>query len=208
MRAVKRALGVILVVLGAGLLTAAALLFWYNGKESREAGLAADAVLPQIQKQIAYSAAKQETESLMPPQTLSAAEPPPTILVEGEEYLGVLSIPSLELTLPVMADWTEDALRRAPCREYGSIAEHNLVIAGHNYTRHFGRLRRLRPGDSVEFTDMAGVSHRYAVAFIETLAPEQVDDMRAGQFDLSLYTCTYGGKTRLTIRCEETAGEE
>ena len=30
-----------------------------------------------------------------------------------------------------------------------------------------------------------------------------VDGMLSGGWDLSLYTCTYGGRARLTVRCDE-----
>ena len=38
------------------------------------------------------------------------------IPVDGNSYMGVLEIPDLDLTLPVMADWSYPKLRVAPCR--------------------------------------------------------------------------------------------
>ena len=41
------------------------------------------------------------------------------------------------------------------------------------------------------------------VAGIEILKPEEVDDMTSGQWPLTLFTCTYGGASRVTVRCEK-----
>ena len=38
------------------------------------------------------------------------------ILVEGYEYVGFISLPTLELELPVMANWSEAKLKLSPCR--------------------------------------------------------------------------------------------
>lgn len=75
------------------------------------------------------------------------------------------------------------------------------MIAAHNYAQHFGRLSRLTEGDEVRFTDMDGNSFAYTVAGLEQLDPRQVKDMLSGGWDLSLFTCTLSGQSRLTVRC-------
>ena len=75
------------------------------------------------------------------------------------------------------------------------------VIAAHNYKTHFGRLKELRPGDEVRFTDTEGNAFRYTVAELETLGKYDVEEMAAGDWDLTLFTCTYGGQSRVTVRC-------
>jgi sortase A len=75
------------------------------------------------------------------------------------------------------------------------------VIAAHNYKSHFGRLSELQTGDIVFFTDVNGRSYYYEVVLSETLPKEATEEMIAGGFDLSLYTCTPGGANRVTVRC-------
>ena len=116
--------------------------------------------------------------------------------------MGFLSLPTLELELPVMADWSEAKLKLSPCRYYGSVNGNDLVICAHNYARHFGRLTELKSGDNVLFTDLDGTVTRYAVAEIQVLGPDQVEDMTSGDYPLTLFTCTYGGKSRVTVRCD------
>ena len=121
---------------------------------------------------------------------------------DGAEWLGWLRIPSLEL---VQAEWSYPALKTSPCR-YAGTTEAGLVIAAHNYEQHFARLSLLAAGDAVEFTDVSGAVHRYTVMQVETLAPTAVDEMTGGDWDLTLFTCTYSGQARVTVRCVKTAG--
>ena len=56
-------------------------------------------------------------------------------------------------------------------------------------------------GSKILFTDVNGNLTRYSVAELEILQPTAVEDMTAGDYDLTLFTCTYGGATRFTVRC-------
>ena len=65
------------------------------------------------------------------------------------------------------------------------------------------KLSNLQEGDIITFTDAVGNEFTYSVAGIEILQPEEVDDMTSGQWPLTLFTCTYGGASRVTVRCEK-----
>ena len=129
-----------------------------------------------------------------------------TIPVGNYDSIGILSIPVLELELPVLADWSYEKLKNAPCHYYGSCYESDFVIAAHNYPAHFGRLSQLQAGDLVVFTDAAGTMHCYEVVLLETLAATATEAMITSGFDLSLYTCTQGGGSRVTVRCNAIPG--
>ena len=120
----------------------------------------------------------------------------------GAECIGTLEIPSLDLQLPVISEWSYPALRLAPCRYTGSAYKGDLVIAAHNYQSHFGRLKTLSTGSEVVFTDAVGNRFVYQVAVIEALTPWSVDDMTSGEWPLSLFTCTLDSQNRVTVRCE------
>ena len=121
--------------------------------------------------------------------------------INGYDFIGYLSIPVLKLELPIMSDWDFERLKIAPCRQFGSTGGGNLVIAGHNYTRHFGYLQKLKTGDLVLFADMEGVMNTYEVKAVEVLQPSAVDEVKNSIWDLTLYTCTYGGKSRVAVFC-------
>ena len=101
-----------------------------------------------------------------------------------------------------MADWSYPQLRIAPCRYSGSIWSDDMVLMAHNYARHFGQLSRLSIGEEVIFKDVNGITITYEVMAIDTLNPTEVEDMTSGEYDLTLFTCTYGGKSRVTVRCD------
>ena len=124
-----------------------------------------------------------------------------TIQVDGYDCIGVLSVPVLELELPVLTPWSYTKLKNAPCHYYGSYYEDDFVIAAHNYKAHFGRLSELQAGDVVVFTDVHGVAYYYEVVLLETLPPNATEEMITSGFSLSLYTCTPGGGNRVTVRC-------
>lgn len=126
-----------------------------------------------------------------------------TVLIGDYEYAGYLRIPSLGLELPVMAQWSYPRLKIAPCIYHGSAAEGNLVIAAHNYARHFGGLSKLEQGAEVTYTDVEGCEWCYEVETTDVLAPEAVEEMTDAGYALTLFTCTYGGASRVTVRCVE-----
>lgn len=141
-----------------------------------------------------------EEETLLPERTM------PVVTVNGYDYIGWLELPTLGLELPVMSEWSYARLKIAPCRYTGSAYSGDMVLAAHNFSSHFGRLSELSPGDAVIFTDADGHVFAYEAADVEILQPTAVEEMTAGEWPLTLFTCTYGGRTRLTIRC--AAAEE
>lgn len=176
------------MVLGAVLLAAALSLFLWNRYEDYRAGESAGEVLSRLEEQ----AGDTDTDGT------GMAE----AMVDGYSYIGWVTIPSLGLELPVMSDWSYPQLRTAPCRYSGSVETDDLVIAAHNYSRHFGNIKNLSPGDAVYFTDMEGETTAYEVAEVDTLDPAAVEEMTDSGYDLTLFTCTYGGKSRVTVRCD------
>lgn len=194
------------MVLGAVLVLAALSLFLWNQRENNEAGASAEEILPQVMERIETPGAVQEPEE--EPSYPDPYDPTMTeVEIDGYAYVGYLSIPALELELPAMSEWDYTRLKTAPCRYAGSTKTDDLVICAHNYTRHFGPIRNLAPGDAVTFTDMDGVVWQYQVAVVDILAPTDMEDMTAGDYDLTLFTCTYGGASRVTVRCEQAAEE-
>lgn len=124
-----------------------------------------------------------------------------TVEIQGEEYIGMLQIPALELIAPVQSDWNDLALKESPCRYSGSVYGNDLVVAGHNYQAHFGSLQMLQAGDNVIFTDAQGNVFRYTVQTQEILDGSDVEGMKSGDWDLTLFTCTYSGRERIAVRC-------
>ena len=200
-------LGRCCMILGVLLLAGALVLVLYNQREASRAQQAADSLMPQLMDQIQQNAEVYEPEPTIPvdlpeigPETAPLAMK--TVEIDGHTYIGYLAIPALGLELPMMADWSYPQLRISPCRYTGTLDGDDLVLMAHNYARHFGKISNLNPGDSVYFTDVDGVVTAYQVVASDILHPQAVEEMTAGHYDLTLFTCTYGGKTRVTIYCD------
>lgn len=197
----------VLLLLGAALLCAALLLAAKNRREETSAGEAAAALLVQAEQTIAQHAAP--PAAVPTPAPSSAAEETlspspsasPSAAPEGPAFLGVLSVPAVSLTVPVLAEWSYYHLTLAPCRDCGSVETGDLVIAAHNYDTHFGRLSRIAPGDSVYFTDMAGSTTEYAAASVEQRDPSDAEGVRDSGYPLVLYTCSWDCTARVTVFC-------
>lgn len=187
---------------GAFLLAAALALTAFNLWDGRRAGEAAQAVLAEMPERTPRPSPEQGEALEIPDYVLNPDMEMPTVEIDGYEYIGVLSIPALGLELPVMSGWSYPALRVAPCRYLGSAYSGGFVIMAHNYARHFGAIGTLAPGEGVSFTDTDGNVFKYAVAETQILQPAAVDKMSSGGWDLTLFTCTPVGHTRVTVRCE------
>ena len=131
----------------------------------------------------------------------------PFMELDGVAYIGRLYIPSLDVTIPVTREWNYSNLREGACRYFGTTQEDNLVIAAHNYDYFFGRIKNLKAEDKIYFQDMENQVTEYQVLGQEILDPYQVEEMTSGESDLTLFTCTPGGASRVTVRCGKT-GEE
>jgi sortase A len=73
----------------------------------------------------------------------------------------------------------------------------------HNYSSHFGRIDQLSMGDPVLFADVNGKLTEFEVVGREVLPPTAVEEMTSGAYDLTLFTCTYGGANRVTVYCDQ-----
>ncbi len=185
----------VLFFLGLGLLASAFSLAGYNLWESRQAGQASHRILEELTVPAPGTAS-------VPAQLPDPDEPMPEISVHGKLYIGILEIPVLDLRLPILSECNLENLRLCPCRYQGSAYQDNLILAGHNYSSHFAPLAQLHSGDSVLFTDAKGRRFCYTVSKTEELAETALDEMEAGSWDLTLFTCTFSGKSRWTVRCE------
>lgn len=179
--------------LGVALVLAALLLFLYNQREAKQAEQNAAAIMQQLTQELPAESGNDSTVY----SEMKAVE------IDGDMYIGYLSIPAIDLNLPVMENWSYEGLKIAPGRYSGSLYTNDLVIAGHNYARHLGSLNLLNVGTEVDFVDMDNRTWRYKVAAIETVQPEDVEAMTTptDQWDLTLFTCTTNGEARWTIRC-------
>ena len=195
----RKRLSAVMILSGLLCIVSALSLTAYNLFTERNAGTVAHETMVSISETVANTHA-----NITQPVPLYQIDPNitmPEVDVQGVKYIGYLHIPALNLELPIITKTTSSLLQVAPCRLSGSAYLEDLVIGAHNYSTHFGNLKKLHYGDTVEFIDMDGNTFTYEVGEIEILQPDQLEDLCSGEYPLSLYTCTIGGRTRLTVRC-------
>lgn len=198
----RKSPGILCIVIGCVLLLAALGLYGYNRYEDAQAGAEAQVVVQDLEQKLEQTVSKAESTKTSSDSEEMLSPELPVVMLDGYDYIGVISIPAIDIKLPVMSDWSYPKLKISPCREFGSSRTDDLVIAAHNYESHFGKLGSVSVGDNVIFTDMDGVENHYIVQKTDILQPTDVDAVEHSGYDLVLYTCTYGGKTRITVFCD------
>lgn len=203
------------MILGTVLVVLALSLFLKNQQEAQRAKAATQEALDKVWSIIYQRVENSETEAETAPGATAVAQDVPeavneaeddpyamtVVEIDGHGYVGSLSIPDLGLELPVLEELTDAQLEISPCRYYGSTKSKDLVIGAHNYISHFARIWRLKSGAEITFTDMDGKTFYYEVALVETLSPSDGDHLTDGEYPLTLFTCTYSGNQRTTVRC-------
>lgn len=173
----------IFILLGVCLVVAGAYVLAQNLAQEIHASHFSDDILVKIQ-------ASQNTDSTQ----TNANE----IYIDGNSYIGILEIPTLDLEFPIQSDWSYDKLKNTPC----VYSEEPFVIAAHNYSVHFGKLKNLQTGDQVIFTDVNNNEVYYQVELIEYIYETQIDELLAdGRWDLTLFTCNVNNNVeRVVVR--------
>jgi len=205
---VKNKKGKVFICAGLLLIAAAVGITAYNTADSIRADRSAFQAVCAVEEEIEKAATEKEEieESVTADYMLNPDMDMPYTEIEDRNYIGVLDVPSLNITLPVIDELSYDALKTAPCRYTGTAYKSGFVIAAHNYRGHFGRINKLSQGDEISFTDMDGNVFNYIVEAAESIEPEDIEGMTEEIWDLTLFTCTTGGQYRFAVRCRRADG--
>lgn len=150
---------------------------------------------------------------------LEACEKPATDLTAygiEDEIIGVLEIPTMELTMPVYLGASEAHLA-AGATVLGNTSapiggnNTNCVIAGHRGWKgadYFRHIDKLAVGDTVKLTNL-WETLTYTVSDIQIIQPHEIEKIKIqpNRDLLTLLTChpyASGGKQRYVVYCERT----
>lgn len=203
--------GSVLIFLGLIMILGALGLTAYNIWDAKRAEEAANQISDELIDRI------KDDDSAMQVPMFDPDTPMPVEVIDGYEYIGVLEIPELDLTLPVMNEWDYTRLKISPCRFTGSYYADDLVICGHNYAKHFSPIKWIDISADVYFTNVEGLTIHYIVTNRETVEPTDVELMidnihnstsSTMDWDMTLFTCNTGGQTRCAVRCSRVEGDE
>jgi sortase A len=201
----NRKFGAFLIVLGAAVLLSGAGLWFFNDMEQRAAETHSiyvaerflELALPKPGEGIAGEGNAAESNGGGAENGGGGAE---SIVIGGVEYITLLTIPVLNLSLPVNNDWSDSALRLTPCRYSGDLKSDTLVVGAHNIRGHFLGINTLRAGNKIILLSADGTEHMFDVARVETVQPTSVQEVINSDYDLTLFTCTYTRQARTVVR--------
>lgn len=156
-----------------------------------------------------------ETAAYVQPDAPEETDPELAALMEkvvakvgADSVIGVISIPEIEIELPIIAKWSYSLLKTSICRYKGPGVNEkgNLVLIGHNYKSgaHFGRLSKLKEGSEVYLSGADGTAIKYVVYSSKVIEPDDFAALESwhGDYGLMLLTCKNDGTQRLLVKCE------
>lgn len=209
----------VLIAIGTTLIISALFLCLYNFFEDRKSGKKAQDVLNLLKSEIAVESDTNNNylnenkifeqiqdnykSEIISNTDASSSERVNEKEVEGISYLGFITIPTLNLELPVSSHMNESILSWAPCIYSGSAPTGNFIIAAHNYSSHFRNIDELAAGDVIYYTDADGKVYEYQVSYSEIISgsdPQAMVEGSSDSWDLTLFTCTLDGRNRITVR--------
>lgn len=182
-------LGIILIIVALGLCIYNVIFDYTSGKKSKEA-------LEEIENILQEKPIDDSFDYLNNPN-----KEMPKLNIDGKNYIGIISIPSIDIELPVLNEYTVKNLKQAPVLYKGSIYQNNAIIIAHNSTSHFKKIQKMKEKDQVMFTDLDGHQFKYEVVKKENISETNPDLLDQGEWDLSLFTCYSSNiKYRVVLR--------
>lgn len=189
----------ILVFIGITLIIASGIIIITNNYEDNKAKENSKIVLKNLKDNIKEQTKDKSNTNIKP---TSISKQDNTIKIDNNKYIGIITIPKLNIELPIMSNYNEEKLKIAPCLYYGTISN-KIIICAHSYRSHFGTLSKLSQNDKIVITNVDGENIIYEVLEIEVLDSNDIKKMINTEFDLTLYTCTNDGTKRITVRANK-----
>ena len=109
----------------------------------------------------------------------------PVLSVEDKDFVGILEMPSYNLSLPVGAEW--GSTTKHPCRFSGSLYDSTIKIGATSGKGQFDVYREISVGDSLIFTDMSGNQYTYTVKALNYEKHADMSTLEKLTSDLTLF---------------------
>lgn len=133
-----------------------------------------------------------------------------TLVNDSSFVIGVIDIPSVDITYPILSDYNDDLLKLSPCRFFGPMPNEvgNLCIAGHNYHSYkfFSKLIDISIGDTISIYDMSGNKLNYSVYdkfIVDSDNLSCTSQNTNGKKEVTLVTCNTNRQKRTIVKAKE-----
>lgn len=125
----------------------------------------------------------------------------PALEIAGEDYVALVDIPALGLTLPVADTWHKHKVLSGPRRFEGTVYDGSLIVGGTDQPGQFSGFAYLEPGCSVTVTDMTGAEFAYVIQRIDRSSSVSEAVLTADDAQLTLFVRNAYGLDYILLRC-------
>ena len=136
------------------------------------------------------------------------------IPLKPDSVIGIIEIPTLNISYPIFNELNDELLKTSPCRFYGDFptayknsANTNLCIAGHNYDndKFFSNIKDLKLDDKIFLYNTS--NHTYIYSVIKNYEVKSNDlspvyETITDSFELTLVTCNNFNGNRIIIKAK------
>ena len=179
-------LGLILVVLSAGILLGSQWLANLHSTQAKALASEIKSNLPQI------------TQG--DPVNYSTPSMPVLQLPEGD-FSCLIEVRSFGIILPVGSTWDGAGLSKYPRTFWGSAYDSSLILGGSSQNGQFDFCGKLDLGDEIRITDMTGAQFSYEVIRIDRRNQVDLDVLRDSESHLTLFVKDPNAGTYIIVRC-------
>ena len=125
----------------------------------------------------------------------------PILEINDIDYVALIEIPSLNLSLPVSDVWNSQKLYNSPARFYGSCYDHSLVIGGADNSYQFSFCDKIDNGTVIIVTDMTGTQFSYTVSRVDRSKSAESNWLICRDYDLTLFCRDTLSMEYVAVRC-------
>ena len=125
----------------------------------------------------------------------------PILEINDIDYVALIEIPSLNLSLPVADVWNSQKLYNSPARFYGSCYDHSLVIGGADNSYQFSFCDKIDNGTVIIVTDMTGTQFSYTVSRVDRSKSAESNWLISRDYDLTLFCRDALSMEYVAVRC-------
>ncbi len=128
----------------------------------------------------------------------------------NDNLFGIIEIPKINLYYPVFSNISEELLKTAPCKMYGTspCEKGNICIAGHNYNNNmfFSKINTLTVTDEIYLYDISSNKYVYKVFELSEVVESDLSPIfnYNGNFkQLTLITCNNFNSNRIIVKAKQ-----
>ena len=111
----------------------------------------------------------------------------PIVEIHQENFVGVISIPKYNRTLPIGALWNNDILTKYPSVYLGTLYDGSLIISATDSKNQLDFMKTISEDDVVLISDMKGKKFSYIIDEIEITKDVSTEHLISDKHDLVIF---------------------